>query len=100
MLAGQQHGAGPYAQPAQQQQQHSIPRGLSSSITQRIVRAAAMGLRDLHKMAGHLHCDMKTNNLLVRTASNLLEVCAALKQRCSVCCNTVTAAIQPRLVAF
>lgn len=84
MLPGQQHGALPYVQPAQQQQrQHNVPRGLSSATTQRIVRAAAMGLRDLHKMAGHLHCDMKTNNLLVRTASGLhssLVMFAALKQ--------------------
>jgi hypothetical protein len=38
---------------------------LSSAVTQRIVRAAALALRDLHDMAGHIHCDMKTNNLLV-----------------------------------
>jgi hypothetical protein len=30
-----------------------------------LLRAAALGLRDLHDMAGHIHCDMKTNNLLV-----------------------------------
>jgi hypothetical protein len=51
---------------SQQQQQQSC--GLSSATSQRIVRAAALGLRDLHNMTGHIHCDMKTNNLLVRIA--------------------------------
>jgi hypothetical protein len=34
--------------------------------TQRIVRQAAVALRDLHTMAGSIHLDLKINNLLVR----------------------------------
>jgi hypothetical protein len=56
-------GLSPKQQPKKQQQQQG--QGLSSAVSQCIVRAAALALRDLHDMAGHIHCDMKTNNLLV-----------------------------------
>ncbi|KAF6261957.1 hypothetical protein COO60DRAFT_1458856 [Scenedesmus sp. NREL 46B-D3] len=46
---------------------HIVDAFVAGSIvaSQRIVRAAALALRDLHDMTGHIHCEMKTNNLLV-----------------------------------
>uniref|UniRef100_A0A383WPB6 Protein kinase domain-containing protein n=1 Tax=Tetradesmus obliquus TaxID=3088 RepID=A0A383WPB6_TETOB len=60
-------------QPKQQQQ----PQGLSSAVSQRIVRAAALALRDLHDLAGHMHCDVKANNLLVfgSAANPIIKLC-------------------------
>lgn len=43
----------------------SAPHGISSVATQRIVRQAAVAVKDLHSMAGHMHLDLKVNNLLV-----------------------------------
>lgn len=43
----------------------SAPRGIGSVMAQRIVRQAAVALKDLHSMAGHMHLDLKVNNLLV-----------------------------------
>jgi hypothetical protein len=43
----------------------SAPRGISSVMAQRIVRQAAVALKDLHSMSGHMHLDLKVNNLLV-----------------------------------
>lgn len=42
------------------------PRGVSAVVAQRIVRQAAVALKDLHSMAGSIHLDLKVNNLLVR----------------------------------
>lgn len=44
----------------------SGPRGISAVAAQRIVRQAAVALKDLHTMAGSMHLDLKVNNLLVR----------------------------------
>lgn len=41
------------------------PRGVNSVMTQRIVRQAAVALKDLHSLAGSMHLDIKVNNLLV-----------------------------------
>jgi serine/threonine protein kinase len=70
----------PGLSPKQQQQQAC---GLSSAVSQRIVRAAALGLRDLHDMAGHIHCDMKTNNLLVSISK--CEVSVGFQAACGLC---------------
>lgn len=43
----------------------SSARSTGSVLTQRIVRQAAVALRDLHSMAGSIHLDLKINNLLV-----------------------------------
>jgi serine/threonine protein kinase len=43
----------------------SAPRGIGSVMAQRIVRQAAVALKDLHSMSGHMHLDLKVNNLLV-----------------------------------
>ena len=44
----------------------SGPRGISSVLTQRVVRQVALALKDLHSQAGSMHLDVKVNNLLVR----------------------------------
>jgi len=45
------------------------PRGVNSVMTQRIVRQAAVALKDLHSLAGSMHLDIKVNNLLVGDAA-------------------------------
>jgi hypothetical protein len=47
------------------------PRGVSAVVAQRIVRQAAVALKDLHSMAGSIHLDLKVNNLLVRALGTL-----------------------------
>jgi hypothetical protein len=72
----------------------SGPRGISAVAAQRVVRQAAVALKDLHTMAGSMHLDLKVNNLLVSPFLLLfLLFCFCLALSCFL---FTSAAVAPR----
>lgn len=64
---------------------HRGPSGVSAVAAQRIVRQAALALKDLHSMAGSMHLDVKVNNLLVGVLCCLCCDFVLLVLRCCFC---------------